>query len=50
MFLILKYMCHFGFSLKKLNLKAKHKIKNKILWLFFNALSLVISYLFTYLG
>jgi hypothetical protein len=50
MFLILKYMCHFGFSLKKLNLKAKHKIKNKILWLFFNALSLVISYLLTYLG
>jgi hypothetical protein len=24
--LILKYMCHFGTSLKKLNLKAKHKI------------------------
>jgi len=29
----LKYMCHFGIS-KKLNLKAKHKIKNKISWLF----------------
>jgi hypothetical protein len=26
---ILKYMCHFGTSLKKFNLKAKHKIKNK---------------------
>jgi hypothetical protein len=25
----LKYMCHFGTSLKKFNLKAKHKIKNK---------------------
>ncbi len=26
----LKYMCHFGMSWEKLNLKAKHKIKNKI--------------------
>ncbi len=26
----LKYMCHFEMSLKKLDLKAKHKIKNKI--------------------
>ncbi len=28
--LTLKYMCHFGMSLKKLNLKVKHKIKNQI--------------------
>ncbi len=48
--LTLKYMCHFGRSLKKLNLKAKHKIKNKISWLLFSALSLVLSYLLTYLG
>ncbi len=25
-----KYMCHHGMSFKKFNLKAKHKIKNKI--------------------
>jgi hypothetical protein len=43
-------MCHFGMSFKKLNLKPKHKIKNKISWLFFNALSLMISYLLTYLN
>jgi hypothetical protein len=36
----LKYICHFGMTLV-FNLKAKHKIKNKVLWLFFNALSLV---------
>jgi hypothetical protein len=48
--LTLKYMCHLGMSWKKLNLKAKHKIKNKISWLLFNAFSLVFSYLFTYLG
>ncbi len=35
--LTLKYMCHFGTSLKKFNPKAKHKIKNKISWLFFCA-------------
>jgi len=46
----LKYMCHFGMNLKNLNLKVKHKIENRILWLFFNALSLVLSCLFTYLG
>ncbi len=34
---------------KKLNLKAKHKIKNKISWLFFSALNLLLSYLPTYL-
>jgi hypothetical protein len=28
--LTLKYMCHFGTSLKKLNLKAKHKILKTI--------------------
>ncbi len=43
----LEYMCHFGMTLKKFNLKAKHKIK-KISWLFFNAFSLVFSYLLTY--
>jgi hypothetical protein len=46
----LKYMCQFGMNLKKLNLKAKHKIKNKISWLFFNAFSFLLFYLFTYLG
>jgi hypothetical protein len=46
----LKYMCHFGMSLQKLNPKAKHKIKNKISWLFFSAFSFMISYLLTYLG
>jgi hypothetical protein len=45
----LKYMCDFEMHLKKLNPKAKHKIKNKVSWLFFSALSLVLSYLFTYL-
>jgi len=45
----LKYMCHFGMNFKKLNLKAKHKI-NKKSWLFFSALSIVFSYLLTYLG
>jgi hypothetical protein len=45
--LTLKYMCHFRTNWKKLNLKAKHKIKNKISWLLFNAFSLVLSYLFT---
>ncbi len=45
-----KYMCHFGMNFKKLNLKAKHKIKNEISWLFFSALSLVLSNLLTYLG
>jgi hypothetical protein len=44
----LKCMCHFGMSLQKLNWKAKHKIKNKIPWLFSTALSLVLSYLLTY--
>ncbi len=48
--LTLKYMCHFGMNFKKFNLKAKHKIKNKISWLFFSAFSLVLFYLFTYLG
>jgi hypothetical protein len=48
--LTLKCMCHFGMSLKKLNRKAKHKIKNKISWLFFSASSLVLSYLFTFLN
>jgi hypothetical protein len=48
--LTLKYMCHFGMNWKKLNRKAKHKIKNKISWLFFNAFSLVLSYLLAYLG
>jgi hypothetical protein len=48
--LTLKYMCHLGMSLKKFNLKVKYKIQNKISWLFFSALSLVFSYLFTYLG
>jgi hypothetical protein len=43
-------MSHFGMNFKKLNLKVKHKIKNKFAWLFFNALSLVLSYLLTYLG
>ncbi len=28
--LTLKYMCHFGMSFKKLNLRAKHNFKNKI--------------------
>jgi hypothetical protein len=46
----LKHMCHFEMSWKKFNLKAKHKIKNKISWLFFITLSLVLSYLLTYLG
>jgi hypothetical protein len=27
--LTLKYPCHFGMSLKELNLKAKHKIEKK---------------------
>jgi hypothetical protein len=40
----------FWVELKRLNPKAKHKIKNKIPWLFFSALSLVLSYLLTYLG
>jgi len=35
---------------KKFNLRAKHKINNKISWIFFSALSLVLSYLLTYLG
>jgi hypothetical protein len=35
-------------SLEKVNLEAKHKIKNEISWLFFSALSLVLSYLLTY--
>ncbi len=48
--LTLKYMCHFGMSFKKLNLKARHKIKTKISWLLFNALNLVFSYLINYLG
>jgi hypothetical protein len=48
--LTLKYMCHFGMSLKKLNLKARHKIKNKISWLLFNELNLAFSYLLNYLG
>jgi hypothetical protein len=48
-FFTLKYMCHFGMNLKKLNLKAKHKIKNKVSWLFFSAHSLVLYYLLTYL-
>jgi hypothetical protein len=48
--LTLECMCHFGMSLKKLNQKAKHKIKNEISWLFFIALNLVLSYVFTYLG
>jgi hypothetical protein len=43
-------MCHFGMNFKKFNLKAKHKIKNKISWLLFNAFNLVLSYLLTYLG
>jgi hypothetical protein len=46
----LKYMRHFGMSLKKFNLKAKHKIENKISRLLINALNLVLSYLLTYLG
>jgi hypothetical protein len=46
----LKYMCHFGMSWKKLNVKEKPKIRNKISCLFFNAFSFVLSYLFTYLG
>ncbi len=46
----LKYMCHFGMNLKKLNLKAKHKLKKINSWLFFSALSFVFSYLLTYLG
>ncbi len=48
--LTLKYMCHFGMSLKKFNPKAEHKIKKKISWLFFNAFNLVLSYLLTYLN
>jgi hypothetical protein len=48
--LILKYMCHFGMSLKKFNIKAKHKINNKISWLFYSALNLMFSYFFTYLS
>jgi hypothetical protein len=44
-----KYMCHFGMNLKKPNPKTKHKILKKNSWLFFNALSFVLSYLFTYL-
>jgi hypothetical protein len=48
--LTLKYMCHFGMNFKKFNLKAKHKIKNKISWLFFSAFNLVLSYLLTYLS
>ncbi len=31
----LKYMCRFGMNLKMFNPKAKHKIKDKISWLFF---------------
>ncbi len=46
----LKYLCHFGMNLKKLHLKAKHKIQNKISWLFFHAFSFVLFYLCTYLG
>jgi hypothetical protein len=46
----LKYMCHFRMSLTKFNLKAKHKIKKENSWFFFSALSLVFSYLLTYLG
>jgi hypothetical protein len=44
----LKDMCNFKMNLKKFNLKEKHKIKNKISWLLFSALSFVLSYLFTY--
>jgi hypothetical protein len=47
--LSLKYMFHLRMSFKKFNLKTKHKIKNKISWLFFNEFSLVFSYLLTYL-
>jgi hypothetical protein len=43
--LTLKYICHFGMNLKKLNLKAKHKIKNKFSWLVFNALVFVLSFM-----
>ncbi len=43
----LKYMCHFRMNWKKLNRKAKHKIKNKISWLLFSAFSLVFAYLLT---
>jgi hypothetical protein len=48
--LTLKYMCHFGMSFKKLNMKARHKIKIRISWLFFSALNLVLPYLLTYLS
>jgi hypothetical protein len=48
--LTLKYTCHFGMNFKKVNLMAKHKIQNKISWLFLNALNFVLSYLLTYLG
>jgi hypothetical protein len=37
-----------GWAKKKFNLKG-NKILNKISWLFFNSLSLVLSYLLTYL-
>jgi len=39
--LTLKYMCHFGMSLKRLNLKANHNFYKKNSWLFFSALSFV---------
>jgi hypothetical protein len=48
--LTLKYMCHFGMSSKKFNLKAKHKIKKNIHGYSFSSFSLVLSYLLTYLG
>jgi hypothetical protein len=43
--LTLKYMCHFGMSLKRLNRKAKHKLKKIKSCLFFSAF--VFSYLLT---
>ncbi len=47
----LKYKCHFGMSLKKHSLKAKHiNFFKKNSWLFFSSLHLVFSYLLTYLG
>ncbi len=44
--LTLKYMCHFGMSWKKHNLKTKHKIKENISWICFSAFNLMF---FTYL-
>jgi hypothetical protein len=47
--LTLKYMCHFGMNFKKFNQKAKHNFFIKKSIIIFSALSLMFSYLLTYL-